>query len=52
MDELKVCSQEKEDDAIGLVLGVAQAAGVVLLIFEVVGVGVVGDLEEVARGAV
>jgi len=28
-------------------LGVAQAAGVVLLIFEVIGIGVIGDLEEV-----
>ena len=35
------------DDAVGLVLGVAKAAGVVLLVFEAAGVGIVGDLEEV-----
>ena len=34
-------------DGVGFVLGVAQAAGVVLLVLEAVGVGVVGDLEVV-----
>ena len=34
-------------EAVCLMLGVAQAAGVVLLIFEVIGIGVIGDLEEV-----
>ena len=38
----------EEDGGVGLVLGVAQAAGVVLLCLEVGGAGVVGDLEEVA----
>ena len=35
------------DDGVGLVLAVAQAAGVELLVPEAVGVGVVGDLEVV-----
>ena len=37
-------------DDVGLALGVAEAGGVELLVLEAVGVGVVGDLEEVVAG--